>query len=131
MGGKHADYLVIAKGNPPTTLEADLRALSPDAFFAPAETLEKGHGRIAHRSWRASTALNAYLDVPSKALSSNVQRRSGKTGQVRQETVVGVTRRPSEKASPKDLVLVLQNVAPRTSPSRYLSGLRLPRLVFV
>ena len=102
---KHADYLFIAKGNQPT-LEADIRALSPDAFSAPAETLAKGHGRIEHRSLRASTALNDYLNFPYTQQVFILERTTTivKTGQVRQETVVGVTSRPSEKASSKDLL---------------------------
>ncbi len=57
-------------------------------------------------SWRARTALNAYLDVPYIQQVFVLERTTtiGKTGQVRQETVVGVTRRPSDKASPKDLL---------------------------
>ncbi len=96
---KHADYVLIAKGNQPT-LEADIRALDPDDFSPPTETWDKGHGRIEHRRIRTSTVLNAFTAFPYGKHVVLLERTTTKqkTGQVSHETVVGLSSR-----SPQDL----------------------------
>jgi predicted transposase YbfD/YdcC len=73
------DYLVVLKGNQPTTLHAAaalfaaradtaLTAASlPPLDMRTATTLDKGHGRVEVRRLLASTALNDYLPWPHLA----------------------------------------------------------------
>jgi predicted transposase YbfD/YdcC len=80
------DYLVIVKGNQPTTLHAlatlfaaradtALRAASLPAWdMRTATTLDKGHGRVERRQVIASTELNAYLAWPHLAQVLRIAR---------------------------------------------------------
>ncbi len=71
----------------------------PRLFPPPVETWDKGHGCLEDRRIRTSTALNAYANFLHIQQVFGLERTTTilKTGEVRQETVVGVcSRRPAE-----------------------------------
>jgi predicted transposase YbfD/YdcC len=97
------DYVMIAKDNQPT-LKADIATLfeperctpgfsSPPKDLRSAHTITKGHGRLEYRTLQASTALNAYLDWHGVQQVFRLDRKTIilKTGELRQETVYGLT----------------------------------------
>ena len=105
------DYVMIVKDNQPT-LRADIATLfepevctpgfnSPKKDLRRAEQTNGGHGRIETRTLTASTALNDYLTWPGVQQVFRLQRKTlrKKTGEVRHETVYGITSLPSSRAS--------------------------------
>jgi predicted transposase YbfD/YdcC len=110
------DYVMIAKDNQPT-LRADIATLfEPEhcmpGFSPPPKDLReetsinKGHGRLEYRTLQASTALNEYLDWPGVHQVFRLARKTIilKTGEVRQETVYGLTSLPPARASAAQLL---------------------------
>lgn len=91
------DYVMIAKDNQPT-LHANIERLfaRPDAVDLIDDydaTVDQGHGRIEVRTLRTSTALQDTLDWPGQQQVFCLDRQTMivKTGEVRAETVYGVT----------------------------------------
>lgn len=104
------DYVMIAKDNQPTLRTDIVTLFEPEVCtpgFSPppkdlrtAPTINKGHGRMEYRTLQASTALNEYLDWPGVQQVFRLDRKTIilKTGEVRQETVYGLTSLPSTRA---------------------------------
>ena len=97
------DYVMIVKDNQPT-LRQDIAILfepevctpgfSPSLKgFRTAQTVNKGHGRSEYRTLQASVELNDYVDWPGLQQVFRLDRKTVilKTGEVRQETVYGLT----------------------------------------
>lgn len=78
----------------------------PRIFPPPVDTLEKGHGRLEHRRIRSSTALNNFAKFPYVRQVFWLERKTTilKTGEVRYETVVGLSSR-DPAALPPEAVL--------------------------
>ena len=103
-----AHYHFTAKGNQPG-LERDI-ALLFDKRGAPdfVEVTPPDHGRIEKRSIWCSTALNGYLDFPHVGQVFLIEREpvNKKTGEITDETVLGITNRTPQEASPERVLAV-------------------------
>jgi predicted transposase YbfD/YdcC len=91
------DYVMIVKENQPQ-LHADLEELFAEPGAAPfisdeSVRVNKGHGRIERRTLRTSSELAGFSDWPGLQQAFSLQRRTQirKTGQVRKQTVYGIT----------------------------------------
>jgi predicted transposase YbfD/YdcC len=99
------DYVMAVKGNQPQ-LQSDIAAVF-EAAPTPAEhrenaaTHDLGHGRIEHRRLTTSNVLVGYSDWPGLAQVFRLERQviRKKTGEVREETVYGVSSLPPNVAS--------------------------------
>ena len=98
------DYVMLVKGNQPNLL-ADIRLLFQERqvvaeTLTATETVDLGHGRIEVRCLTASSALADYLDWPGLQQVFEIVRTttSKRTGQVRHETVYGITSLPPQRA---------------------------------
>jgi len=114
---KHeGDYVMIVKNNQPT-LRADIATLFEPEVCAPgfsapkkdlrvAEQTNGGHGRLERRTLTASTALNDYLTWPGVQQVFRLQRKTQgkKRGEIRCETVYGLTSLPPACASAERLL---------------------------
>jgi predicted transposase YbfD/YdcC len=108
------DYLWVVKDNHPTLraeIEMHFRSERLPAFaheedFRTHTTLDKGHGRIEQRTLTASTGLTDYLEWPSLAQVFEITRETiiCNTGQIRTETVYGMTSHSVEKADAERLL---------------------------
>jgi predicted transposase YbfD/YdcC len=103
-----AHYHFTVKGNQPA-LERDIALLfatrtAPDF----SEVAPPDHGRIETRSIWCSTALNDYLDFPHVGQVFLIERESvnKKTGEITDETVLGITSRTPQEASPERVLAV-------------------------
>jgi predicted transposase YbfD/YdcC len=79
--------------------------------FLPAETVNKGHGRIETRQIQTSAMLNDYVDWPGLGQVYRLERRftwvrQGKVIKTSQEVEYGITSLPREKASPKRVMQI-------------------------
>jgi len=105
---QEAHYFFTVKGNQPT-LERDI-ALLFEKRGAPdfVEVTPPDHGRIETRSIWCSTALNGYLDFPHVGQIFLIERESvnKKTGEQTDETVLGITSRTPQDASPERILAV-------------------------
>ena len=105
---QEAHYHFTAKGNQPG-LERDI-ALLFETRGAPAfvEVTPPDHGRIETRRIWCSTALNGYLDFPHVGQVFLIERESvnKKTGEQTDETVLGITSRTPQDASPERILAV-------------------------
>jgi len=108
------DYLWTIKDNHPT-LRAEIEmhftaprllAFAETSDFRAHKTFDKGHGRIEERTLTASADLNDYLDWPYLGQVFEIKRETiiCKTGQIRSETVYGITSHSVEKAGAKTLL---------------------------
>ena len=106
--GQEAHYYFTVKGNQPA-LERDI-ALLFDNRGAPdhVETTPPDHGRIETRRIWCSTALNGYLAFPHVGQAFLIERESvnKKTGEQTDETVLGITSRTPQEASPERVLAV-------------------------
>ena len=106
--GQEAHYFFTVKSNQPT-LERDI-ALLFEKRGAPdfVEVTPPDHGRIETRSIWCSTALNGYLDFPHVGQIFLIERESvnKKTGEQTDETVLGITSRTPQDASPERILAV-------------------------
>lgn len=91
------DYVMIAKENQPRLLD-DVKTVfdGPSSHLlqkSSAQTLDMGHGRIEERYLTASDELSDYSDWPGLEQVFQLTRRTAikKTGEVREETVYGIT----------------------------------------
>lgn len=75
-----------------------------------AETVDDGHGRIAQRRLHTSDVLVGSSDWPGLAQVFALERQVivKKTGEVREEGVVGVTRLPPEPAAAARLLALVR-----------------------
>ena len=105
---QQAYYHFTVKGNQPG-LERDI-ALLFEKCGAPdfVEVTPPDHGRIETRRIWCSTALNAYLDFPHVGQVFLIERESvnKKTGEQTDETVLGITSRTPQEASPERVLAV-------------------------
>ena len=101
-------YFFTVKGNQPG-LERDI-ALLFEQRAAPdfVEVTPPDHGRIETRRIWCSTALNGYLDFPHVGQVFLIERESvnKKTGEITEETVLGITSRTPQQASPERVLAV-------------------------
>jgi predicted transposase YbfD/YdcC len=104
------DYVMLVKDNHPT-MRADIEFL----FAEPQEaaliddrvtTTDKAHGRLEVRTLQTSTALNDYLDWPGleQAFRLDRKRTMLKTGEVRTETVYGLSSLSAQRAGAAQLL---------------------------
>lgn len=110
------DYVWTAKGNQ-AGVEETIRhlfseekrspgfALTPTDFQT-ARTVNKGHGRLEKRTVTTSSMLRDYFDWPYLEQVIKLDRRGVnlKTGEVKEETVYGLTSLSAEKANPLRLL---------------------------
>jgi predicted transposase YbfD/YdcC len=105
---QEAHYYFTVKGNQPA-LERDI-ALLFEKRAAPdfVEVTPPDHGRIETRRIWCSTALNGYLDFPHVGQVFLIERESvnKKTGEITDETVLGITSRTQQEASPERVLAV-------------------------
>ena len=105
---QEAHYHFTVKGNQPG-LERDI-ALLFEKRAAPdfVEVTPPDHGRIETRRIWCSTALNGYLDFPHVGQVFLIERESvnKKTGEITDETVLGITSRTRQEASPERVLAV-------------------------
>jgi len=97
------DYVMIVKDNQPTLRQDIATLFEPEVCvpgfspalkdFRTAQTVNKGHGRLEYRTLQASVELNDYTDWPGLQQVFRLDRKTVilKTGEVRQETVYGLT----------------------------------------
>jgi predicted transposase YbfD/YdcC len=108
------DYVMVVKENQPQLLEdiATVFELAPVAGErrAVATTLDLGHGRIEQRRLQTSNVLKGYSDWPGLAQVFQLERQviSKKTGEVREETVAGVTSLAPERADAARLLALVR-----------------------
>lgn len=109
------DYIWLVKDNQPQ-LRADIaqwfapephvKGFSPPPKdFQTVRTVNKGHGRHEERTLTTSSLLNDYLDWPGLAQVFKLERRvvNTATGEVRRETVYGITSLTATQADAKRL----------------------------
>ena len=105
---QEAHYHFTVKGNQPG-LERDI-ALLFEKRAAPdfVEVTPPDHGRIETRRIWCSTALNGYHDFPHVGQVFLIERESvnKKTGEITDETVLGITSRTQQEASPERVLAV-------------------------
>jgi predicted transposase YbfD/YdcC len=104
------DYIMIVKENQPQ-LDADLAELfaepGAEPFIADQATrLNKGHGRIEQRRLRTSLDLADFSDWPGLQQAFILERKATvlKTGELRQETVYGITSLSAQRAQATQLL---------------------------
>jgi predicted transposase YbfD/YdcC len=103
------DYVMLAKGNQPN-LERDVALI----FHDPPEddpqrvaaTIDRGHGRIERRRLTVSAALTDYSTWPGLQQVFRLEHETvlRATGEIRTETVFGVTSLPPQRADPRRLL---------------------------
>ena len=101
---------MIVKDNQPT-LRADIETLFAEPGASSfiddqVTTVNKGHGRLEHRTLKTSTALNGFLDWPGLQQVFQLERQTIilTTGETRTSTVYGVTSLSSQKANATQLL---------------------------
>jgi predicted transposase YbfD/YdcC len=100
-------YVLVAKDTQPT-LAADLADFftdpPPDWHWQEAQTWDKGHGRLEHRHIICSAELNEWLASRWTGVEQvfHLQRTTTllKTGEVRRQSVYGISNLSLSKASP-------------------------------
>jgi predicted transposase YbfD/YdcC len=108
------DYVLIVKDNQPQP-RADIELVFTDPPWddaqPTAETLDSGHGRIEHRRLTASSALVGYCDWPGVQPVFQLERHTilKKTGELRGETVYGLTSLAPPRADPVRLLHVTRH----------------------
>ena len=99
------DYVMIVKANQPQ-LRSDIELIFAEPPVGDhqetAHTIDIGHGRIEQRRLTTSQALVGYSVWPGLAQVFELERSViiSKTGEVRSETVYGVTSLASQRATP-------------------------------
>ena len=108
------DYVMLVKGHQPemlahTQLLFQERQVVAETLSA-TETVAGGHGRIEVRRLTASSALTDYLDWPGLQQVFEVERTvtRQRTGQVRHETVYGITSLPPQRADADRLLSLVR-----------------------
>jgi predicted transposase YbfD/YdcC len=104
------NYVMIVKENQPklyTDLEELFAEPGAEPFIADqAATTNKGHGRIEQRRLRTSLDLTDFSDWPGLQQAFILERKAIilKTGQLRQETVYGITSLSPQRADARQLL---------------------------
>ena len=115
------EYVWTVKDNQPQLLD-DIATLFEGAPSDPsvgpatgpaireATTIGKGHGRLEHRTLRASPGLKDYLDWPYAQQVFQLERRAEriKDGKITCETVYGITSLGPDQAGPQRLLEVVR-----------------------
>jgi predicted transposase YbfD/YdcC len=107
--GPGGDDVMVVKANPPQ-LRADIALIFAEPpvgnFQETANTIESGYGRIEQRRLTTSQAFAGYRSWPGLAQVFECARSViiPKTGEVRSETIYGVTSLPSQRATPSRLL---------------------------
>jgi len=108
------DYVMIVKDNQPT-LRADLETLfaapgAADFIDGQTLTVNKGHGRLEKRLIQTSTALNDFIIWPGAQQVFRLDRHTVilKTGEVRTDTVYGITSLSPDRADSDRLLKVVR-----------------------
>lgn len=115
------DYVWMVKDNQPRLLDDIATVFEPQRplrgfsttpeQFSRASTVDKGHGRIEHRTLCASEELKGYLDWPHAQqvfmLERHVERI--RDGKLTHEVVYGVTSLDAQQADPKRLMQLVRN----------------------
>lgn len=107
-------YVLPIKDNQPTTREAiEIWFAGPAPYEHPnpvAQTVQKGHGRIARRRLETTTLLNDYLDWPGLAQAFKLTRTTIDLGTGKVNTVIsyGITSLSPKQASPLILLAFVQ-----------------------
>jgi hypothetical protein len=75
-----------------------------------AQTVDGGHGRIEQRRLETSDVLVGYSDGPGRAPVLHLERHvvSTKTGEVREDVVMGITSRAPERADAARLLALVR-----------------------
>jgi predicted transposase YbfD/YdcC len=115
------DYLWVVKENQPA-LRADIAEVfqpaPPAAGWGPAprdlraaQTVNSGHGRLEKRTLTASTFLKGYADWPGLEQVFQLERQVivQRTGEIRRETVYGITSLTPQEACPRCLLQMLRD----------------------
>jgi predicted transposase YbfD/YdcC len=116
------EYIWFAKGNQPK-LEEDIRLwFEPDVRPIPgmnfppkdlesARTTSKGHGRLERRTLTVSSQLKDFLNWPYLEQVFKLERHSIslKTGEIRDQTVYGLTSLAREEIAPAELLAMLRS----------------------
>jgi predicted transposase YbfD/YdcC len=119
LGG--GDYVWFVKENQPR-LHWDLEKLfepqkpirglgNPPGDFRTVTQTGKGHGRIEERRITVSSQLKDYVDWPylEQVFKLDRRRLSVKAGEIKEETVYGITSLPKENANPKKLLEIARS----------------------
>jgi predicted transposase YbfD/YdcC len=79
--------------------------------FRTAETIEKKHGRLEHRTLTVSTELQGYLDWPGAAQVFKLERHFTRLvdGHMTNEVVYGITSLTAQEASPQQLLRLIRS----------------------
>lgn len=115
------DYVWLVKENQPR-LRWDLEKMfepqkpipglgNPPDDFRTALKIGKGHGRLEERRITVSSLLKDYVDWPYLEQVFKLDRRFLylKTGEIKEETVYGITSLPKEKANPEKLLEIVRS----------------------
>jgi predicted transposase YbfD/YdcC len=107
------DYVMVVKANQPQ-LRADIALIFAEPpvgdSHKTADTIDIGHGRIEQRRLTTSQALAGYSAWPGLVQVFELERSViiPKTGEVRAETVYGVTSLASHQATPSRLLQLVR-----------------------
>jgi predicted transposase YbfD/YdcC len=110
----NGDYVMLAKGNQPN-LEADIALVftepPEDDPQLHAETTDRAHGRVEHRRLTVSSALVGYSDWPGLQQVFRLDRQTllRSTGEIRTETVYGLTSLRSARADAQRLLTLTRH----------------------
>lgn len=115
------DYLWPVKENQPDLLSDIQEVFDPAPTAAgwsqvprdlhAAQTTNNGHGRLEKRTLTASSFLNEYSDWPGLAQVFKLERQVivQRTGEIRRQTVYGVTSLTATEASPDRLLTLMRD----------------------
>lgn len=115
------DYLWVVKGNQPA-LQSDIEEVFHPAPTAAgwgqaprdrrsAQTVNSGHGRLEKRTLTASTFLKEYADWPGLEQVFRLERQviEQRTGEIRRQTVYGITSLTPQEACPRCLLQMMRD----------------------
>jgi predicted transposase YbfD/YdcC len=105
-----ADYLIAIKENEPHAFAALRQYFAdPDAITTRAQSRDRQHGRIEHRTLRASEEMNAYLaSFPHLAQVLEVTRVVQERGETHHEVRYFLTSCPAAKADAARLLALVR-----------------------
>lgn len=110
--GRGGDYVFVVKQNQPQLYE-DIEYLFQPPLpllkgenWPVAETVDAAHGRIERRRLQTSTMLNEYVEWPGVQRVFRLERQviQKKTGEVKSQTVYGITSLSEEEADVDQLL---------------------------
>jgi predicted transposase YbfD/YdcC len=116
-----AEYIWLAKDNPPTLQQEIADVFLPDEPFPRSSSIPddfevthsvtKGHGRLEERTLTTSSLLPGYTNWPYLQQVFKLERRTVplKTGHVQQDVVYGLTRLTRAEAGPTQLLTFVRD----------------------